>query len=217
MPRFVFVLAAVFLLVPLFFFFLDDYEILSFLQQQRRSAEIEQITIAREDTLTATEGEYRYVLTKKEIMNTFSSAKEYFNRYRDNLAQREINRLLYSNASEMVKEKARLLMDHLKAPTFTSLKTSFSYNEVMEDPHLYRNCYVIWKGRVSNINIGTDVITFDFLVGYHEEKVLQGIIPVKLHFGADIEPTFPLEILGQIKVDDRMWLKGISIHKLAPE
>jgi tetratricopeptide (TPR) repeat protein len=176
-----------------------------------------QASLQSSAVLTQTTGQYRYVLTNDQIRSTFNRVRDEFSHYKDNLAQRDINRLLGSNASAVVKEKVQILEGYLRAPNFATIQDSFSYDQVATDPYLYQNCYVDWKGMVSNLKITQKQITFDFLVGYHNEQVLQGIVPVYLEFAADVRASTPFEILGQVKLDkDHIRLKGISIHQLMP-
>lgn len=175
-------------------------------------------TLAPGAALTQTTGQNRYILTKAQIRDTFDRLRSEFSHYDDNRAQRDVNRLLGSNASETVKAKARLLQSYLGTPNFATLKTSFSYEEVANDPFLYQNCFVDWKGMVTNLHVGSKQITFHFLVGYQSGRVLQGIVPVHLDFAADVRTSTPYEILGQVKLqgDKKFTLKGISIHELMP-
>lgn len=167
--------------------------------------------------LTQTTGQYRYVLTNDQIRQIFDRLRREFSQYEDNLAQRDINHLLGSNASPTVKDKAQLLEGYLSTPNFATIKNSFSYKQVSTDPFLYQNCFVNWKGMVSNLKITKQAITFDFLVGYHNEQVLEGIVPVTLDFAADVRASTPFEVLGQVKLTgDHIRLKGISIHQLMP-
>ncbi len=162
-------------------------------------------------------GHYRYILTNGEIRKAFDRMKRDFSQYRDNLARREINLLVQSNATPIVKEKARILAGYLKAPNFATMKDSFAYLEVAKDPYLYQDCYVDWTGRVSNLVVTRKAITFDFLVGYHDERVLEGIVPVTLEFAANIDPIYPLEVLGRVELKGgRIALAGVSIHQLGP-
>lgn len=178
---------------------------------------LNQATLPSSATLTKTTGQYRYVLTKNEIRTVFNRLREEFSHYKDNLAQRDINRLLGSNASEVVKEKARILQSYLRTPNFATIQNSFGYQAVAKDPYLYQNCFVDWKGMVSNLKITSKRITFDFLVGYHNGQVLEGIVPVYLDFAADIRAATSFEVLGQVKlVGNHIELKGISIHQLMP-
>ncbi len=166
-------------------------------------------------TLISMEGDYHYILTEKDILTSFKNAKKYLTAFRDNMALKELNRILYSNASAYVKEKARLLAAFVQKPDFTTVKDTFSYKEVTTESLLYNGCYTVWKGKVANLVISRENITFDLLVGYHEQKELLGIVPVSLDFGADLENGTALEVLGRIESEAGVLsIKGISIHQL---
>lgn len=159
-----------------------------------------------------------FELSQKELKRSYEEVVEYFNRYQDNLAQREINRILLSNASEELKNKVSTLATYTKTPSFDTLSNNFTYKQVRGQPQLYQNCYVIWKGRVSNLQVGETSINFDLLVGYETEKVLEGIVPVELDFAAHIDPAFPIEVLGSIESENgNISLKATSIHQFIPE
>ncbi len=163
----------------------------------------------------STDGSYRYQLTRKDIEISFNKARALFNDYRDNLSLVEINRLLHSNAPEDVKNTARVLKDYIKTPNFATLKDSFAFVQVQEDPYLYQDCFVSWRGKLVNLLIGSRQIQFDFLVGYHDEQELEGIVAVTLDFAASLVNGDNLELLGQVKyVDESLSLRGISIHKI---
>jgi len=170
-----------------------------------------------EDIITYS-GQFRYVMTEEEISRTFDKIGRYFNDFRDNLARREINRILNSNASSDLKRRASLLTDYIQAPTFTSFKDEFTYAQVVKEPWLYAGCYVKWRGRVSNLSIGEKEITFDFLVGYETEQVLEGVVPVRLDFAADLKAGMSLEIIGRVIADDSLRaLQATSIRMIAPK
>lgn len=165
--------------------------------------------------LISMEGDYRYILTEKDILASFENAKKYLIAFRDNMALKELNRILYSNASAYVKEKARLLTAFVQKPDFTTVKDTFTYNEVSKESLLYNGCYIVWSGKVANLLIDRENITFDLLVGYHEQKELLGIVPVFLDFGVDLENGTSLEVLGEIESEaGGLRIKGISIHRL---
>ena len=161
-------------------------------------------------------GEYRYILTEKEIERVFREAKDFFSRFQDNLARREINRLLGSNASIPVKEQARTIARYIPAPDFTTIKDSFDFNTVKADPFLYSDTYVVWAGKVSNLSTTQELITFDLLVGYEENRLLLGIVGVKLKFAAFIGDGDAIEVLGQVKLteEEDFFLEAVSIHKI---
>ena len=155
-----------------------------------------------------------YQFSDKEIRKLFETIRRYFDSYQDNLAMREINRLLLSNADNSTKEKALLLASYITVPGFTTLKTNYTYQDFIKEPKLYENCYIHWKGRLSNLFISENIISFDFLVGYDDEKVLEGIIPVTLDFGARIDSSFAIEVLGKIVTSsDGIVIEAVSVHQ----
>jgi tetratricopeptide (TPR) repeat protein len=165
--------------------------------------------------LSTQAGTPAYVLTEQQVEELFDQAKQHLLDYRDNLAIREINRILLSNASAYVQEKARLLKTFVSTPDFTTVKDPFPFLEVAAEPRLYQDTYVVWKGKTANVRVGEEDIRFDLLVGYQEEKELLGIVPVFLGFAADLQDGDAVEILGQVLVtDSRLALKGISLHRL---
>ncbi|TVR93286.1 MAG: hypothetical protein EA428_02330 [Spirochaetaceae bacterium] len=182
----------------------------------------EGVELVRFDTPPANiveyDGEYRYILGTDEVRRSFSMVGEYFNERRDNLAIIEINRLLNSNASQAYKERARMLMSYMSRPSFTDFRDNIEYRQVEQEPWLYNNTHVRWKGRVTNLNIGTESITFDFLVGYHDERVLEGIVPVTLPFAAALEGAMPIELIAKLQTNDTIErLVGVSVRRIAPE
>lgn len=158
----------------------------------------------------------RYRIDEKELKKNYTQIIALFHDYKDNLARREINRLLLSNASKELKGKLLLLEGHIRTPSFSSLGTNFPYGEVAEDPLLYEKCYVIWKGRVSNLRVESDAIRFDFLVGYETGRIVEGIVPVTVPFAVDIDPAYPIEILGQVKLrNNGILLQAESVHQFS--
>ena len=162
-----------------------------------------------------------YTLSEEEIRGTTDTILELMNQYRDNLARREINRLLLSNASDEIKKKARFLIAYQRAPSFATLKDSFSYREVISQPRLYEGCYVAWRGRSANILVEPNEIRLDLLVGYEDGTLLEGIVPVRVDFAVDIEENRRLELLGRLGLTERetggkplIVLEAVSIHQL---
>jgi tetratricopeptide (TPR) repeat protein len=166
--------------------------------------------------LTDFSGEFRYVLTDEEIERTFARVGELFNEFRDNLAQREVNRIFNSNASDLVKERARLLGGYFGVPTFVDFRDNFTYADVAAEPWLYESCYVRWSGQVSNLVSSGDATRFTLLVGYEDERVLEGTVPVTVPFAADIT-LGPVELIGRLSMPDgRLAITATSIRRLAP-
>lgn len=161
-------------------------------------------------------GEYSYILTEKEIEKKFKLIQDYLYDYNDNLAQHEINLILMSNASEYVKDRARLLEKYIDPPKLVSFKNDFTYTEIRKNPLAFNNCYVLWKGKATNLNQTTDIIKFDLLIGYQNNKMLEGIIPVIFDFSIRVVEDYPLEVMAKLIIDDdnQLKLNGISIGYL---
>ncbi|MFW5684150.1 MAG: tetratricopeptide repeat protein [Spirochaetota bacterium] len=168
------------------------------------------------DDLTDFTGEFRYVYTDAQIEQLVGRVGELFNSFRDNLAQREANRVLLSNASPLVKERMRVVASYFRTPTFVDFNDNFAYDEVAAEPWLYAGCHVRWSGQTSNINVSSEAITFTLLVGYEAERVLEGTIPVVVPFTADVQPG-PVELIGEVVYrDGKLSLTATSIRRLAP-
>lgn len=161
-----------------------------------------------------------YQLEEGDIRGICKKLETYFVEGRDNLVQREINRLELSNASVEVKEKTRLLKEYLKTPSFASFEDNFTYHEVIGVPRLYDSCFVLWTGAVSNLQLGEKKIRFDLLVGYERGEVVEGIVPVELDFSAKIDPKQAIEVLASVHPtaeSGTVLLRAVSIHQFIQE
>jgi tetratricopeptide (TPR) repeat protein len=158
------------------------------LSGQERSAPVE------------TGGSYRYILTRDQATGLYDRALSLFTSYRDEAAKINLNRILESNASEGIKNKARLLISYMEVPGFDNFKRSdnVSFSDVRSEPAIYRDVYVIWKGMATNLEITDEYVRFDFLVGYDTRRTLEGIVPVNFERPVAINTERPLEVLGKI-------------------
>lgn len=110
-----------------------------------------------------------------------------------------------------------MLLSYMSRPSFTEFRDNSEYREVEREPWLYNHVHVRWKGRVTNLSIGSDSITFDFLVGYHDERLLEGIVPVTLPFAAALEAAMPIELIARLETNDSIKrLIGVSVRRIAP-
>lgn len=161
------------------------------------------------------EGSFRNVLPHGEVLDIFSKAQTEFKAYNDNLSQVEINKILNSNATFSIKQKALLLQDLLQEPRVDTIKNIFSYADVQKEPYLYNGCYVMWKGMPTNIEVDDMNTRFDLLVGYETKVKLEGTVRVECNFVSDIDKEKPITVLSQIIVTDGdAWsLRGITIHQ----
>ncbi len=157
----------------------------------------------------------RYPLTERQIQETFEKTKRFLLQYRDNLARREVNRILLSNASSYVKEKARLLASFTRVPDFTTVRDPFGFREVAVDPPLYEGCFVVWRGKVANLKITAEALSFDLLVGYESQQQLHGVVPVTAAFSAELADGDAVELLGRVALPSgKLALAAVSLHRL---
>jgi hypothetical protein len=126
-----------------------------------------------------------------------------------------LNRILESNASEPVKNRARILISYTVIPGFDTLKDRFSYSDVIKDPFVYRDCHVIWRGMASNLVVQQNHTSFDFLVGYDTYRTMEGIVQVNYDFAINVNPERPVEILGRIIPVSTDRAPGIRIQGVA--
>jgi tetratricopeptide (TPR) repeat protein len=197
------------------------FDVTGLLKKSReRRPGIETTLLVREDrdAPVRTDGSYRYVLTRNQVLNGYANAQTLFGKFRDEAAKVELNRIIESNASEGVKNKARLLLSYTEVPGFDSLKDRFRYNEVAAEPPLYRDCYVIWRGMAANLVVEGSGTAFNLLVGYDTRSTLEGIVPVYFDFAIPVNTERPLEVLGKVApvsttagLDIR--LLGVAVHQ----
>lgn len=163
-------------------------------------------------------GAFSYLLSAQQISSSYEKAREHFQNYHDNLAQVEINRILNSNASVAVKQKARVLMEYLEPPTFDTMRDNFNYSQIAKEPALYIDCWVIWSGRVSNVVQSEKAYSCDLLVGYETMAKVDGIVPVRFDVPPQISADRPVTILGRISSDGgKLTLVGKAVYQSVKE
>ena len=158
---------------------------------------------------------YAYILNDKQIAKSYNDALMYFQSHRDNAAQVEINRILISNASLSIKQKAQVLMSYLEIPTFDTLSDSPEYSDVQKEPALYMDCWAAWGGKITNAVLNNDgSYTCQLLVGYESGKVVDGIVTVNFRVTPNIAFDQPVRILGKISSEDnRVYLEGRAVYQ----
>jgi tetratricopeptide (TPR) repeat protein len=166
-----------------------------------------------------TEGAFRFILTNKEILDAFEKGRALFNKRRDDAARVEMNRILESNAVQAVKNKARILLTYMEDSDFTSLKDRFNFADVEDNPYLYRDCFVIWRGRAANLETTDNATVFNLLAGYDTKTRLEGVVKVRFGYAVLVNTENPLEVLGQVVPVENgsrtsLELRGIAIHEI---
>jgi tetratricopeptide (TPR) repeat protein len=182
--------------------------------------ELPGIALTREDRAGAVETEG--VFSRFQALNTYNRALGLFTEYRDEAARYQLNRILESNASRGLKNKARLLLSYMETPRFDTFvkKDNFSYAEVIREPLLYRDCHVIWRGMAANAEFLQNLTVFDLLVGYDTLETLEEKVTVVFDKTIFLNPGKPLEVLGRITPVSTekglgVRLEGVAIYQPA--
>ena len=163
-------------------------------------------------------GSYSYILTGDQAIALYDRALSLFTAHRDEAAKINLNRILESNASEGLKNRARILLENMEIPGFDTFRRgdNADFAEVISEPVVYRNVFVIWRGMATNIEVTDESTRFDFLVGYDTRRVLEGIIPVVFDRPVAINSERPLEVLARIELTGPnldIRLQGLAIHQ----
>ena len=182
--------------------------------------DLTELTLTSEEKNNAQEKDlsgqvYGFILNDKQITKAYMDALEYFQSGRDNAAQVEINRILNSNASVSIKQKARILMSYLVEPTFDTLTDNPSYAAVQAEPSLYLDTCVSWGGRIANAVLAENgSYTCQLLVGYESGEEVEGIVTVRFASAPNIMTDQPVKILGKICTEDKkLYLEGKAIYQ----
>lgn len=169
-------------------------------------------------------GVYRYTLTWNKVLEYYDRGLSLFSEYRDEAARYYFNYLIESNASENIKNKARLVVLSMEVPGFDTFRRqdNYSYSDITKDPDyifLYRDCHVIWQGMAANIQTDSQETSFNLLVGYVTRRAdFEGSVVVEFDRPLLINPEQPLEVLGRIAIEatergPEIRLKGIALHQ----
>ncbi|MCL2066070.1 MAG: tetratricopeptide repeat protein [Treponema sp.] len=177
--------------------------------------------LSREERIAPVQlgGIYRYILTRDQTVEIYDRALSLFTSYRDEAAKINLNRILESNASDVIKNKARLLMDFMEVPGFDNFKRgdNVSISDVILEPVLYRDVHVIWRGMATNVETHESTTSFDFLVGYDTRRTLEGIVNVVFDSAVAVNTERPLEVLGKIiplgSHEESIMLEGVALHQ----
>ncbi|MDC7219367.1 MAG: hypothetical protein PQJ59_05465 [Spirochaetales bacterium] len=167
--------------------------------------------------LTDNSGSFHYLLTVDEVGESYNRAIELFDKGRDNEAQVEINRIVNSNASADLKSRLTVLEGYLTKPDYADFYTDYTFSQVNGEPLLYENCWVLWRGRLTNLTVTDERISFLFLVGFENETFLEGSLPAFIEYGVKIDQELPVEVLGRLVRDEgELVLQVETIRHILP-
>ena len=155
-----------------------------------------------------------YRLSDKELLKCYKNAQLYFFSYQDNACQKEINKILCSNAIPSIKQKSQIFMEYLVEPTFDTITNNPKYDEAKKDPLLYLDCYAVWKGRIANSQMQNEKYVCDFLLGYETMENVEDIITLYFDRNPGIKKEEPVTVLGKISIENgKICLNGKAIHQ----
>ena len=162
---------------------------------------------------------YKYILTDSQIKKSYELAMSNFQDYRENASLVEINRLLNSNASDSIKEKARMISSYFGEKSFDSLadyNDNIEYSSVAKEPELYLGCTIAWSGRISNAVTEGKSYRCDLLVGYENMERVEGFVPLFFEEAPypAIDGERPVKVLAKINVENgKLLLNGKAIYQ----
>ncbi len=184
-------------------------------QITRRGEEQIELALSADDKISLGGTRHRYVINAADLQALLDTVRVDFQSMRDNAACRNINYILHSNASNTVKQRMNLLATYLAAPTFVTLDSSPDYQAVKTEPWLYNGCHIRWMGQTANIISDNGATTFDFLVGYEDNSILDGLEKALLTIDFAIAPSQSVEVIGKIlSGDDIQIIEVIDIRPL---
>ncbi len=151
------------------------------------------------------------------VEESYGLAMQYFQDYRDNACQVEINKILNSGADAKIKEKAKQLANLLddKNISFDNLPDNFDAATVQKNPDLYRNCFVSWSGRYANGSFDSSGnFSCDLLVGYEDQKKVEEIVCLQFEGNPNLIEDKAIVVLGKLENrENKLFIRVKSYHQ----
>ncbi|MCX8124610.1 MAG: hypothetical protein N3F66_10680 [Spirochaetes bacterium] len=116
-----------------------------------------------------------FYASNEECIRDFNRAKWLIKEGKENDAMILLNKIDASNANFRVKERVAFLKDFINRNKDRTVAT-FSYNDVMNKPYLYKGINVKWQGKVANYKKNNG-ISFQLLINYSDNR-FDGIVEV---------------------------------------
>jgi tetratricopeptide (TPR) repeat protein len=160
-----------------------------------------------------------YSLTEKDIEEDFVRIKRYIYKEKINAAIILLNRVLLSNASPLVKEKFKILYTFIHPPDPLSMDYNPHFHDIIKEPDIYTGAYVLWKGRIANLEKEKGGVRFDLLVNYEDQDTIEGIAHVDIDGEYHIENRQSVEVFGTYEGYDtetgKLSIRGILLRDLS--
>ncbi|MCL2138254.1 MAG: tetratricopeptide repeat protein [Treponema sp.] len=167
-------------------------------------------------------GDYNYNFENlADALKYYEDALWCFNDDKNEMAKTKLNRILYSNAPDTLKNKAQILKDFLleEKPGFHNLTERISYSEINADPLLYEGVNVLWEGTAVNVIASDNSTEFFLQIDYNpfsgEAATWQGwLVQVIFNEYKEVYTDRPVGVLGKIKIEDHHFrIEGINLRQ----
>lgn len=163
----------------------------------------------------------KYSYNEKEIKNKFDKTKKYILKNQSVEAQLEINQIKMSNASNAVKFKVEILEDYIEEPDYALFTNIINFQDILSErdsiggpPLLYQNIYILWEGRVVNLLVTKEKITFDLILGDEEKGIVEAVIPVIFEKAVIVKNNDKIKVFGRMKViEQKIYIEGRYVIK----
>lgn len=163
----------------------------------------------------------KYSYNEKEIKNKFDRIKTLILKNNAIDAQIEINQVKMSNASTAVKLRVEMLENYIDEPDYALFENKINFSDLLSEKEadgsfsqLYQNVYITWYGRVVNLLISKDKITFDFIIGDEKKGIVEAVIPVIFKKAIIINNNDKIKVFGKIKIIKQgIYIEGKYIIK----
>jgi hypothetical protein len=144
-------------------------------------------------------------LTDKQVSELFNELKILLSKNRaSNRARFIANYLLNSNANPSIKSKVEVLKTFMDEPTV--LDWMPLYEEVNSKPNLYDGVFVIWKGRIVNVEKIGNSANFIFVIHGDSPSSIKGFIKSKMDNFLDGYVGEDIKVLGEIVASKDVYL-----------
>lgn len=163
----------------------------------------------------------RYSYNENEIKNKFERTKKYILKNQSVEAQLEINQIKMSNASSAVKFKVEMLEDYIEEPDYALFKNIINFQDILSErdavkgpPLLYQNIYILWEGRIVNLLVTKEKISFDLILGDEEKGIVEAVIPVIFEKAVIVKNNDKIKVFGRVKIiEQKIYIYGRFIIK----
>ena len=98
---------------------------------------------------------------------------------------------------------------------FTSTEPVVRPTSAVWWPICCADCWVMWSGRIANSEVTDTSYSCDLLVGYENQKRVEGIVPLVFDSAMNLDPSLPITVLGKISLTEngKLYLKGKSVYQ----